>query len=1162
MFEVDSLQSFATVIDDLIQNDDGSSQLPVINKVSRQQDLPLSFAQERLWFLHQMDPDTANYNIPSAVRIKGDIDSKALVQALCSLVERHETLRTTFKEIKGEMVQIIHENKDMDCCQLPIEDIAELSGLSDQTYGSNKDADSVLQQLIKHEASQPFDLENGPLFRVRLIEMSDNNHLLLSTMHHIISDGWSSGILVNEVARFYQIYKQNESIDIAPLSIQYADYSSWQRHWFQGDYRQQQLDWWKNKLTGSLELLNLPTDRPRPNMQTFAGDLVEFNIEDALATELTVLCRNQDVTLFMLLLTVFKILLHRYSHQEIINVGSPIAGRNHAELEEIIGCFVNTLVLSTDLSDNPSFTDCLKRVKETALGAFSHQEVPFEQLVELMQPDRNMSHSPLFQVAFTLQTAQQQKLDMGDLEFTQLSETNKTSKFDLTLTFIDSVNGLKGVFEYNTDLFDRSTIVRMTEHCQNIINVIVKMPSEGIQTINLLGDKERDQLLNQWNITERDIDYDRHVPQIIEALAKKVPNLSAIVHNDKVISYAELNAKANQLANHIVALGLSGNKIVGVYMDRSIEMIVSFLAIWKAGGAYVPIDPVYPADRVAYMAEDADLTILLTQQSLMSQTPDFVQHCICVDNFSSNTSTENINHQVTDDSLAYVIYTSGSTGKPKGVMIEQNSLLNLVNWYKHRYQLNVEDRCTHIAGVAFDASVLEIWPTLCSGASLWLVNDELRADPEKLTHWLIEHKINISFMATPLAERVIKMPWPEDAVLRSILTGGDKLHDFPAEDLPFELVNHYGPTECTVLVTLDVVVAQSGLTTPSIGKAMDNTRAYILDSHFNPVPIGVPGELLIAGQGVGRGYLNQPELTEKSFIDNPYDVYYKRMYRTGDLVRFLTDGRIEYLGRIDQQVKIRGYRIELGEIEVILGQYHKIQECVVIAHSEANGQKSLVSYIVPFKDDEIEITDLRQHLLNDLPEYMVPSIFIFLDELPVTANGKLDRKALPEPNSDHYDRNEFVAPRNPLEEQLASIWQAVLSVDRIGIHDNFFDLGGHSLLATQVNSLMRDQLSVEIPLKDLFECPTIAQLAVKVAEFQAEEGESSSIKLVKVERDQHLPLSFAQERMWFIDQLSPNQATYNIPAAIRLRKKHRINHLNHQNQSLNLVLILMILISH
>lgn len=1133
LFEVETLADLAVAIDEEKAKSTEDETLPAITPVSRQQDLVLSFAQERLWFLYQMDRDNPIYNIPAVIRIQGAINRTAITAALSDLLQRHESLRTTFAIKNDRPVQIIHANCDAEFAYSVLSDAT--ATISDQ-----------IRQKAEAEAKAPFDLVNGPLFRVKLLATAENDHVLLFTMHHMISDGWSSSILVRDLAEYYLARDEQREPNLPPLAIQVADHAAWQQTWFTGEVRTAQLDWWRQKLADVPEILPLATDRPRPKLQTYNGNQHKFTIPGKQAKALAALCKNHDVTLFMGLLALFQVLLHRYTHEDTISVGCPIAGRNQAELEGLIGCFVNTLVMVTDLSENPAFAEILKRVRATALGAYSHQDIPFEQLVDALQPKRDMSHTPLFQVAFSLHNVEAADLSVGNLHFSPMASAVKTAKFDLTLSMSASASALSGVFEFNTDLFDTVTITRMSGHFQRLLTAVLEDAQKPIATLALLDVTESQQILVDWNATDVYYPIDDSVHRLIEALALSHAHSPAVTSGTASITYAELNAKANQLAHHLRQRGVGANQLVAVCLDRSVEMIIGMLAVWKTGGAYVPIDPAYPPDRISFMVEDAQVGVLLTQQSLFDAMPDAVER-ICLDTdwpVVAESKATNLDVVTDLQDVAYVIYTSGSTGKPKGVEIEQHSLLNLIHWHHARYQLKTGDRTTHVAGVAFDASVWEIWPTLCIGANLWLVADKLRTDPEKLRDWVVANEIAMSFMPTPLAERLILLEWPAATKFRALLTGGDQLHHRPPQGLPFELVNHYGPTECTVLATAATIPPSAGdiaagtvAPAPSIGYPVANNQVYILDSNLKPVPIGVAGELHIGGAGVGRGYLRRPELTQEKFISSPFaQDKTTRIYKTGDLSRFLADGSIEYMGRIDQQVKIRGYRIELGEIEATLGRLEEITECVVIAVDDDHGNRRLAAYVVPTKGADIEIAALRQCLLADLPDYMVPSAFITLTELPMTANGKLNRKALPKPDDASFERSQFVAPRNQLEEQVAKIWSELLSVELVGIHDNFFDLGGHSLLATQVVSQFRKQFSVEVPLRALFETPTVAGVAAAIAiEQQKAGGEIATIQ--PVARDQDLVLSFSQERLWFIDQLEPKNAAYNIPAAIRMTGK-------------------------
>jgi len=819
-------------------------------------------------------------------------------------------------------------------------------------------------------------------------------------------------------------------------------------------------------------------------VQTFTGKTECLVLSAELTNSLKSLSKKSGVTLYMTLLAAFSTLLYRYSGQSDLVVGSPIAGRNRSEIEGLIGSFVNTLVLRTRFEGNPSFSELLSQVRQVTLDAYGHQDLPFEKLVAELQPERSLSHSPLFQVMFVLQNAPMGEMSLPGLTLERWEKESVVAKFDLTLSIEETDEKLSTTWEYNTDLFDASTMARMAGHFQTLLESIVADPREQVSVLPLLEEAVKHQMLVEWNDTAHRYPSEKCIHQLFSEQVSRTPDAVAVVFEEEQLTYRELNSRANQLAHYLQELGVGPEVLVGICVERSLEMVVGMLGILKAGGAYVPLDPAYPTERLAYMLSDASVQVLLTIERLVSSLPARDATVVCLDaDWESILAAEAIQehpaNEVTPENLAYVIYTSGSTGKPKGVLVTHKGLVNMVFWYQSAFEVSCSDRTTQLAGVAFDVHVWEIWPYLTVGASIYVVNSELRHSPEHLFNWLISQKITMSLILTSLAETLISWEWPENTELRVMLTGGDKLHQYPSASLPFKLANNYGPTENTVVTTSYWVVSKkSNDTSLPIGRPIANTQTYILDEEFQPVPIGVSGELHIGGAGLARGYLNRPELTADKFIPNPFsNEPGARLYKTGDLARYLPDGNIEFLGRIDNQVKIRGFRIELGEIEAVLTQHPEVVQAVVIAREEQSGNKGLVAYLVA-REEQLAISDLRSFLLRKLPDYMVPNAFVFLEAMPLTPHGKIDRRALPAPDITNLTSDSrFVAPRTPTEEILATIWSEVLGKRRVGIHDNFFELGGHSLLAPQVISRVREAFSIELPLGHLFESPTVAGVA-------------------------------------------------------------------------------------
>ena len=1116
---------------------------PPILPRAKNAELPLSYAQQRLWFLDQLNPNSAFYNLLIALRLVGTLNVATLEQSLIEILHRHEALRTNFAIVDGKPSQVIQTQTNWTVSVVDLQHLPTLA-LSEVEVSEQKRAS---QQLAQQQAIQPFELATQPLVRATLVVLNETEHLLLVCMHHIVSDGWSMGVFVQELAALYNAYSQGQPTPLEPLPIQYADFALWQRQWFQGDVLQSQLSYWQKQLKDAPALLSLPTDRPRPSVQTFAGAYQHFALSEELTTKLTQLSQQQGCTLFMTLLAAYDTLLYRYTGVADILIGSPIANRNRGEIEGLIGFFVNTLVMRTDLSGNPSFSELLTRVREMALGAYAHQDLPFEMLVEALQPERNLSHTPLFQVMFVLQNVPMSQVDLTGLTVNPLLVESATAKFDLTLAMENTANGLVGVLEYNTDLFDSSTIERMADHFVTLLEAIVANPQQRISQLPMLTAVEQ-QLLIDWNDTRVDYPSDKCIHQLFEEQVKRTPDAVAVVFENEQLTYYELNSRANQLAHYLRTLGVGANELVGICVERSLEMVVGLLGILKAGGAYLPLDPEYPTERLHFILQDAQVSVLLTQHSLIEKLPPNQANLVCLDTDAqaiSLSSQENLITVSKASNLAYVIYTSGSTGQPKGVLVTHHALLNLVFWHQRTFEITALDKATQVASTAFDAAVWELWPYLTAGASIYLLKPGIIASPLDLQDWLQSQNITISFLPTPVAEQLLSLEWRENTALRTLLTGGDKLHRYPSNLLPFQVVNNYGPTENTVVTTSGIVVCDRSdhNISPSIGRPIANTQIYILDEYLQPVPVGVPGELHIGGASLAQGYLNRSELTQEKFIPNPFQEAAVRLhspdggsklYKTGDLGRYLPDGNIEYLGRIDNQVKIRGFRIELGEIEALLNQNSDVQASCVIAREDIPTEKRLVAYVARHQHSTLAISELRHYLKAKLPPYMMPQAFVILEAMPLTPNGKVDRRALPAPDLHHQLKDKYVAPRTPVEELLAQIWATVLKVEQVGIYDNFFELGGHSLLATQLISRIRSNFQVELPLRELFASATVAELAQSIQELQQQKLQLTAPPILPRSRDAELPLSYSQTRLWFLDQFDPNSAFYNIPIALRL----------------------------
>jgi len=925
----------------VIKNTTGTSIVPV----SRDATLPLSFAQARLWFLEQLVPGNPFYNVPTAVRLTGSLNIAALEQTFNDIVRRHEALRTTFKMVSGQPVQVIAPKLSV---YLPLVDL-QLPAAAQEIQ---------VQRLATVESQRPFDLVQGPLLRVQLLVLGAAEHVLLLTMHHIVADGWSIGVLMRELGVLYAAKISGQPSPLPDLPIQYADFAYWQRQWLH-EVLYTQLTYWQQQLD-DLPVLNLPTDRPRPTVQSYRGATQYLELPQHLTQALEELCQQAGVTLFITLLAAFQTLLYRYTGLEDIPVGSPIANRNRSEIEGLIGFFVNSLVMRTDLSGNPTFRELLERVREVALGAYAHQDLPFERLVEELQPERDLSRNPLFQVVFALQNAPLEALELPGLTLSPLNFDPGTTRFDLEFHLSarsgslaslggDRADGLGVLAVYNTDLFDAATITRMLAHFHHLLLGIIADPDRILSDLPLLSQAERHNLLVEWNDTQA------HYPnlcihQLFEAQVEQTPSAVAVVFEDKQLTYQELNRRSNQIAHYLLALGVGPDVLVGICTQRCLEMVVGMLGILKAGAAYLPLDPTYPPQRLNLMLASSRVQVLLTQHSLAGlklQVPAIVDLDSDWDTISPH-SQPNPQIYVSPNHLVYVIYTSGSTGNPKGVAVEHGSLLNLVNWHQQAFAVESTTRASQIAAAAFDACGWEIWPYLAAGASIHLVDDFTRTEPTRLLDWLLAQAITISFVPTPLAQTLLALDWPETCALRTLLTGGDKLQQYPPVSLPFAVVNNYGPTENTVVTTSGLVTATAASGLPTIGRPIANTQVYLLDSQLQPVPIGARGELYISGAGLARGYLNRPELTAQCFIPHAWSQKPgARLYKTGDIARFGCDGKIEFLGRIDSQVQLRGFRLELGEIESLLVQHPEVQQTVVILREDVPSDQRLVAYVVP-----------------------------------------------------------------------------------------------------------------------------------------------------------------------------------------------------------------------
>ena len=1083
LFETPSIAGLAQQVEQAQLQEQGHNEQELI-AVSRTQVLPLSFAQLRFWFLDQLEPGGTVYTIPVAVRLRGQVDQGALEQALTTVIRRHENLRTTFPNERGEPMQLIAPE--------PLSHLVFLDLSSLRRQESELEA----HHLALQEAKQPFELARGPLLRSWLLRLSAQEHVLLLIMHHIISDGWSGGILLSELGSVYTALQQRKPVDLPTLPIQYADYAYWQRSWMQGEVLQKQLDYWRENLAG-LAPLTMPTDHPRPAIQTFRGEQQQMGLSAELSQRLRALSQREGVTLFMTLLAAFDVLLARYSGQGDLAIGTPIANRTRAEIEGVIGCFVNTLVLRTDLSDNPVFRDLLARVRETALGAYAHQDVPFEQVVEALHPERDRSRSPLFQVLFVLQNTPNGTTEQSSLQSEEFAIEQYTAKFDLSLTVTESEQGLHAALEYNTDLFEASTITRMGTHWQNILEGIVANPNQRVGGLPLLSTRESEQLLLLGEGAEQGYPI-ASIHQLFEEQVECAPERVALVFEEAHLTYGALNRRANQLARHLQTLGVGPDVLVGICMERSLELIVGLLGILKAGGAYVPLDPTYPQERLAFMIADAQLQVLLTQQHLQSVLPGQRAHLVCLDTDWEQIALEgdvNLESCVTPEHLAYSIYTSGSTGKPKGVLISHANVTRLLAATDDYFRFSENDIWTFFHSYAFDFSVWEIWGSLRYGGRLVVVSYLTSRSPEAFYQLLDNEQVTVLNQTPSAFDQLIRIEQDRADLekmsalaLRLVIFGGEALELRKLKpwwqrhgDQQPRLINMYGITETTVHVTY-CPLAQTDLerfSTSIIGSPVPDLRIYILDQYQQMLPTGVPGEMYVWGAGLARGYLNRADLTAERFLPDPWATLPgARLYRTGDLARYRPDGTIEYLGRVDHQVKVRGFRIELREIELALSQHPAVNDCVVMVHEDAPGEPRLAAYVVLAEEQQnSSASELRHFLRAMLPDYMVPAVFLPLSSIPTTPNGKLDRKALPSPDEQRLPTGAvYVAASTPEEQILAEIWQQVLGVEQISIHDNFFVVGGDSIRSIQILARTRER-GLSATLQHLFQYQTIYELA-------------------------------------------------------------------------------------
>ncbi|HEU0053517.1 MAG TPA: amino acid adenylation domain-containing protein, partial [Longimicrobium sp.] len=974
---------------------------PPLAFAGRDRPLPLSHSQRRLWFLCALEPDSPFYNIPAAVRLRGRLDVEALRRALGEIVRRHEAVRTTFHDTPDGPVQRVRPAPEAFALQ-----VADL-----RVFPAAWARAEVLR-LAADEAETPFDLGRDLLLRALLVRVAEDEHVLVLVLHHIAGDGWSVGLLFSELAALYGAFRAGEASPLPPLPVQYPDFAAWQRAWLDGGELNAQLAYWRARLAGAPAALELPTDRPRPATQSHRGEVLSFEVPPSLTRRARALARNEGATPFMVLLAVFDLALHRMSGEDDLVVGAPVAGRARPEVEGLIGFFVNTMALRVNVSGDPSFRALLGRVREATLEAYAHQDLPFDRVVEELHPERSLGRNPVFQVAFALQNVPRAPLRLEGVTLALEEIDSGTAKFDLFLELEEADDRLRARLEYATDLWEEAGAARIAALFLRLLDAATAAPDASLSTLGALTEEERAELLALGAGDAADVDANAvPVHHRVAEQARRRPRAVAVRTDDRALTYAELDAAANRLAHHLIEHGAGPERVVGVCLERGTDLVVAALAALRAGAAYVPLDPALPPHRIAAMAADADVSVAVTVERVRARVEGAVVTVVSLDrdtvSIARHPSTDPA-VPVSPDSLAYVVFTSGSTGRPKGVAVPHRGLANLVAWHLAEFGVTAEDRGSMMAGVGFDASLWEVWPYLAAGAALHVVPDDARLSPVELRDWLAREEVTVAFAPTPVAELLLDAEWPSRPRLRALLAGGDRLHARPAPHLSFALHNNYGPTEASVVATSGVVAGdEPGL--PSIGRPVAGARLYVVDAALSLVPRGAPGELLVAGEGVGRGYLGRPGLTAERFVPDSFSTDVGgRLYRTGDRARWLASGELEYLGRLDEQVKIRGFRIEPGEIEGVLRRSEGVADCVVVAREDVPGEKRLVAYWVG--EAAVEVQALRSHLGERLPEHMVPSAYVRLEALPRTPNGKLDRKALPAPEGDTHARRGYEAP--------------------------------------------------------------------------------------------------------------------------------------------------------
>lgn len=1060
---------------------------------------PLSFAQQRLWFFDQLNPHSALYNIVAAARLAGPVNVPALEQSLNAVIARHEALRTTFEIADRAPVQVI----------APVLTIPLL--IVDLRAFRAAERETELRRLVDANARRPFDLARGPLLRATLLRLDETEHVLALAVHHIVSDGWSLEIFVRELAAFYAACCEGQACLLPELPIQYADFTMWQQQWLQGPVLERQLTYWKARLAGAA-VLELPVDHPRPAISSLRGHVLTAALPSCLSDSLKALAQRTNVTLFMLLLAAFQTLLLRCTNEDDIGVGTPLANRNRKELEGLIGFFVNTVVLRTDLSGNPPFDELLARVRAAALDAYAHQDVPFEMLVDQLQPQRDLSHNPLFQVSFALQTKRMASATFAGLTLTPMEVDRQSAPFDLALSAADTQEALLVSLEYNTDLFEATTIQRMLDHYRALLDGIAEDPEQRLMDLPLLAEGERHQLLFEWNDTRSDDDGDLCVHELFEAQVRRTPDSVAVMSGDEQLTYRTLNQRANQLAHYLRTIGVGTDAPVALCVDRSPELVIGLFGILKAGAGVVPIEPAYPSHRQAFMLTDCGAPVLVTRRSLLARLPECAAKTVCLDVdwrvIAEHSPREPI-RQAGGADVAYLIYTSGTTDRAKAVVVEHRNLASVLRASQAQFGFTAGDVMPCMASLSFDIAFFELFNPLIVGGTTILLAHEPALDLDRLLE--LFDRVTVIHAVPGLMRQIVDALKPVGSPPahthghpRMIFVGGDLVSPALLQQLaqifPRSTIRVlYGPTEATIICASHSHSSGRDHGKHLIGRPLNNAIVRLYDRRRNPAAIGMPAEIYIGGAGVSRGYLNRPDLTSEKYVA----IDGQRFYRTGDCARYLPDGTIEFIGRLYDQVKIRGYRVELGEVEAVLGRHAAVREAVVVADEDATRERRLIAYLVPSRECAIAVDEIRRFLRDRVPAYMIPSAFTILETLPLTANGKIDRRALPAVHcSTPGDAGCFVAPRSPLERQLTGIWTTALGLERVGVEDNFFDVGGHSLLATQVISRVREAFQVALPLRSLFENPTVSQLAVALVQRQAADASSAVVETILAQIEQ------------------------------------------------------------